>query len=181
MLKHIFFTVGILIYSSYTYAIELVIGEERVDPGIVFIFEGAVKDHVMPLHRNLDERSTNIHIEARANWDTKAVPKGTPLSGFVPYLHISAKIINEETGLSSFIDLIPHINLIDNFHYARNMSLPGEIDDSYTVIFHILKPTSIDISLHRDWLNQYGNTLLKDTTFVYKKVDFEEIAKASRK
>ena len=28
---------------------ELVIGEERAEPGIVFIFEGAIKDHVMPM------------------------------------------------------------------------------------------------------------------------------------
>ena len=28
---------------------ELIIGEERVEPGIVFIFEGAIKDTVHPL------------------------------------------------------------------------------------------------------------------------------------
>ena len=32
---------------------ELVIGEKRVDPGIVFIFEGAIKDHVMPMSMHL--------------------------------------------------------------------------------------------------------------------------------
>lgn len=39
----VLFLVNIL-YSS----VELVIGEERIDRGIIFIFEGAVKDHVMP-------------------------------------------------------------------------------------------------------------------------------------
>ena len=27
---------------------ELVIGEERIEPGIVFIFEGAIKDQIIP-------------------------------------------------------------------------------------------------------------------------------------
>ena len=35
------------------YSQELIIGEERVEPGIVFIFEGAVKDEVYPMSVNL--------------------------------------------------------------------------------------------------------------------------------
>ena len=57
---------------------ELIIGEETVAPGIVFIFEGAVKDHVMPEGMHLKENQTNIHIEARVNWDTNDIPDGTP-------------------------------------------------------------------------------------------------------
>ena len=42
-----------LVYSFYfliyaTSNSELIIGEERVDPGIVFIFEGAIKDQIIP-------------------------------------------------------------------------------------------------------------------------------------
>ena len=41
-----------LVYSFYfliyaTSNSELIIGEERVDPGIVFIFEGAIKDQII--------------------------------------------------------------------------------------------------------------------------------------
>ena len=53
---------------------ELVIGEERVEPGIVFIFEGAIKDLVMPMSMHLSENETHVHIEARVNWDTKGRP-----------------------------------------------------------------------------------------------------------
>ena len=59
---------------NFSLSQELIIGEERVDPGIVFIFEGAVKDHVMPSGMHLKEAQTNIHIEARVNWDNKNVP-----------------------------------------------------------------------------------------------------------
>ena len=31
------------------------IGEEKVEPGIVYIFEGAIKDHVMPMSMHLSE------------------------------------------------------------------------------------------------------------------------------
>ncbi len=165
---------------SQAHALELVIGEKRVEPGIVFIFEGAIKDQITPKNRSLPENQTHIHIEARVNWDENNIPEGTPPGGFVPYLNITSKVTNQRTGRTTFIDLIPHLNLIDNFHYARNISLPGESDDKYTVDFYILKPTHIALSLHQDWLKNYGDTLLTDAQFTYSDVDFENIAKASR-
>ena len=119
---------------------ELVIGEERVDPGIVFIFEGAVRDLVSPTAQNLAEDLTHVHIEARVNWDMAGIPEGTPAEGFVPYLNIHALVQNEMTGEIQFVSLLPHINLIDNFHYARNMQLPGGASDPYTVYFYVNPP-----------------------------------------
>tara|TARA_B100000029_G_C17393379_1_gene894279 strand:- start:275 stop:433 length:159 start_codon:yes stop_codon:yes gene_type:complete len=43
----------IVVFNFLLCAPELVIGEERVEPGIVFIFEGAMKDHVMPMGMHL--------------------------------------------------------------------------------------------------------------------------------
>ena len=179
-MKYILLTI-FLLKINFLFSQELIIGEETVDPGIVFIFEGAVKDHVMPSGMHLKENETNIHIEARVNWDNNNTPAGTPAGGFVAYLHITAKVINQETGLSTFIDLLPHINLIDNYHYARNISLPGKVSDLYSVEFNILPPTSIELSLHKDWSENYGNRLMSDYSFFYENVNFEEIANASRK
>tara|TARA_Y100000768_G_scaffold376059_1_gene347637 strand:- start:2051 stop:2590 length:540 start_codon:yes stop_codon:yes gene_type:complete len=173
--------ISLLTFNSLLMATELVIAEERIEPGIVFIFEGAIKDHIMPMAMHLSENQTNIHIEARVNWDTKNIPDGTPAGGFVPYLHMTAMVTNQKTGLKTFIDLVPHINLIDNFHYARNISLPGSANDLYSVEFNILPPTHIDLSLHKDWLENYGNSLMEGCKFYYKNVDFSEIAKARRK
>ena len=181
MKNFIFGIVYVLTFTLYSNAQELIIGEERIEPGLLFIFEGAIKDHVSPSSLHLEEKQTNVHIEARVNWDTINIPKGAPSGGFIPYLHITAQIINEKTGLSTFIDLLAHINLIDNFHYARNISLPGKIDDLYTVKFSIVPPTNIELALHNDWNKTYGNSLFKNSKFTYKKVDFEDIAKASRK
>ena len=166
---------------NFSISQELIIGEETVQPGIVFIFEGAVKDHVMPSGMHLKENETNVHIEARVNWDIKNTPNGSPEGGFVAYLHITSKVTNQKTGLSTFIDLIPHINLIDNYHYARNISLPGKKDELYTVEFNVIPPTNIELSLHKDWLNKYGNQLMTDKYFLYENVNFEEIVNASRK
>ena len=106
---------SILVMSNiFSNAQELIIGEERIEPGILVIFEGAIKDMIMPSSTNLNENLTDIHIEARVNWDVDNIPKGTPKGGFVPYLHINALITNQKTGLKTFIDLIPHINLSDN-------------------------------------------------------------------
>jgi len=160
---------------------ELVIAEERVEPGIIFVFEGAIKDHIMPSSMHLSENETHVHIEARVNWGVDNIPKGAVKNGFIPYLYINAKLINETTGLSTFIDLVPHVNLIDNFHYARNISLPGSLDDHYTVKFNVIPPTKIDLSLHKDWAKSYGDALMKEESFSYKNVNFKEIAKARRK
>jgi len=169
-----------LIISHFTVSQELIIGEERIEPGIVLIFEGAIKDEVFPKSNNLDINNTNIHIEARVNWDKKDIPKGTPVGGYIPYLKINARIINSSTGLSTYIDLLPHINLIDNFHYARNISLPGKVSDKYDVIFNIQPPSEYDLNLHKDWKDNYGYGLFKKTKYVYSKVDFEEIAISNR-
>lgn len=180
-MKKLFFYLLIIFGLNVSSSQELIIGEEIVNPGIVFIFEGAVKDHVMPAGMHLKENQTKIHIEARVNWDTNNIPKGTPPGGFVAYLHITAKVTNQNSGLSTFIDLLPHINLVDNYHYARNISLPGNADDLYLVEFNILPPTHIDLSLHKDWLDNYGNELMKNQYFKYTNVDFEEIANSSRR
>jgi len=170
----------LFIFSFLMAAPELVIGEKRIEPGIIFIFEGAVKDHVMPMGIHLDEDQTNVHIEARVNWDGNNIPEGTPAGGFVPYLHITATVTNQKTGLQTFVDLVPHINLIDNFHYARNISLPGSIDDFYSVTFNMIPPTPIDLALHKDWLDNYGEELTTNYNFAYKNIYFGEICRATR-
>ena len=171
----------LFIFNLLIGAPELVIGEKRVEPGIVFIFEGAIKDHVMPMGMHLDEDQTNVHIEARVNWDINNTPDGTPAGGFVPYLHITATVTNQKTGLQTFVDLVPHINLIDNFHYARNIALPGSVKDSYDVQFNIIAPSNIELALHNDWVEEYGKNLLNEYKFNYKRINFKQIAEASRK
>ncbi|MDB2599332.1 iron transporter, partial [Flavobacteriaceae bacterium] len=104
----------------------------------------------------------------------------TPVGGFIPYLYISAQVINQKTGLSTFVDLLPHINLVDNFHYARNISLPGSVEDKYSVKFNITKPSGTDLALHMDWLKSYGKELLENKSFSYYNVDFSEVANANR-
>lgn len=162
-------------------AVELVIGEARAKPGIVFIFEGAVKDEITPVSMHLSETDTDVHIEARVNWDEKNIPEGTPPGGFVPYLRITSQITNQKTGASTFVDLLPHLNLIDNFHYARNVKLPGGRSDLYEVKFTVNRPSAMDLGLHRDWVDTYGKTLMKNQSFQYRNINFKEIAESQRK
>ena len=173
-MKYILLTIFLLKFN-FLASQELVIGEETVDPGIVFIFEGAIKDHVMPQGMHLKENETNIHIEARVNWDNKNTPDGTPEGGFVAYLHITSKVTNQKTGLSTFIDLVPHINLIDNYHYARNVALPGTKNDKYTVEFTVIPPSKNELALHSDWAKSYGDSVIKEQKFTYNNVDFKAI------
>ena len=65
MKKYLFLLTSLLCFNVFSQ--ELVIGEERIEPGIKIIFEGAIKDIVFPRENNLDEEKTNVHIEARVN------------------------------------------------------------------------------------------------------------------
>ena len=181
MKNYILTTILFIAISNTLISQELIIGEERVTPGIVFIFEGAIKDIVYPENYNLAEELTDIHIEARVNWDTQNIPEGTPAGGFIPYLKINAVVTNQRTDLKTYVDLIPHINLVDNFHYARNISLPGNIDDKYEVEFFINNPSKFDLSFHKDWLDNYSESLIEDKVFKYLDISFSEIAKQSRR
>ena len=159
---------------------ELVLGEETVEPGIVLIFEGAVRDHVVPKVQHLSEKETDVHIEARANWgaDETTLPAGTPAGGFVGYLNVHAEITNEATGKDTYATLVPHTNLIDSTHYARNVALPGNNTDLYTVKFYVDPPDPFSLALHRDWLHGYGEKLFEPQVFTYESVSFTDIATA---
>ena len=169
-----------LLFLSPPQLPELIIGKENVHPGIIFVFEGAVKDKIYPSSLHLSEDQTDVHIEARVNWGNNNLPKGAVSGGFIPYLHITALVKNSKTGLKTFVDLKPHINLIDNFHYARNISLPGSIKDRYDIEFKISPPSNIELALHYDWNEEYGKNLLNEYTFNYNRINFEQIAKISR-
>ena len=168
------------VFLFFSNTVELIIGEEKVDPGIVFIFEGAVKDNIYPSSSHLSKSQADVHIEARVNWDNEKMPEGAVAGGFIPYLHITALIQNSKTGLKTFVDLKPHINLIDNFHYARNIALPGSIIDLYNVQFKVSPPSNTELELHNDWLKKYGKNFLSKYTFDYKCLNFKEIAEARR-
>ena len=119
---------------------ELVIGEERVEPGIVFIFEGAVRDLVSPRAGNLPEDLTHVHIEARVNWDEMNIPEGTPPGGFVAYLNIHALVQNEMTREINFVTLTPHINLIAYF---------GEVEHAFRDVEHAFRRSGTLVGAQR--------------------------------
>lgn len=184
-MRYLIFLLFFGFFSIALQAQELIIGSEVVEPGIRVIFEGAIKDDVTPSNKHLAESLTDVHLEARVNWASDkniAVPKGTPRGGFVPYLTITAEVTNEKTGESiKGFQIVPHINLIDNFHYARNIKLPGKRNELYTVTFSLFPPEGIDLALHKDWRDNHSNKLFQEISFTYKNVDFEEIANATRR
>ena len=181
-IKTIFVFMLFVMAFSPIFSLEMVIGEEKIKPGIVIITEAAVKDTVFPMTRNLNESKTFIHIEARVNWDENenVIPEGTPPGGFVPYLNISVEMYNRRTKVTQFFDLKPMINLIDNFHYAKNIGYFGKDTDEYDVTFYINPPSEYDISYHKDFVSNYGNSVIKPHKLVYRKLKFTKIAQATR-
>lgn len=160
---------------------ELIIGRETAAPGVTLIFEGAIKDQVTPAEHHLDVSQTDVHLEVLANWSTTGdVPAGAPRGGFVPYLRIDAVVTSQTTGESVHATLVPHVNLVDNLHYARNIALPAAVTDKYEVVFHVHPPDRFGLSFHKDWVGAHGAGLLRPATFRYRDVDFEAIAQSRR-
>ena len=85
-MKKFILTLIICLLSNFLLSQELIIGEEKVDPGIILIFEGAVKDIVYPDNFNLSENLSDIHIEARINWDTENI-----IYNYVPFIKLLCK------------------------------------------------------------------------------------------
>ena len=171
-------SIFILFFLNTIISEEMIIGSEVVDPGIEFVFEAAPKDTIYPEELHLPETETDLHIEMLANWiDTNFVQ--APVGGFVAYLNVKLKMVNDN-GQTLEVLLSPHLNLIDNFHYAKNIKLPGTLDDSYDLIFTVSPPNKNAFGVHYDWFNQFGD-LIKPYSFSYKDLNFKEIALKQRR
>lgn len=175
------FVVALLFHGPAAHAQEQVFGEEVVGPGVKLSFLAAPRDDVRPAAQHLAEGQTDIHLEVLAGWTKEASEMvGAPAGGFVPYLHLFARIQNERTGQAQKVSLVPHINRSDNVHYARNVALPGAPDDPYTIVFSVHPPGSFELAIHRDWRKTYGERLFPPATVTYKHVQLEEVATATR-
>jgi len=178
--KYLFLFFFTIFFNSILNAEEMIIGEEKIDPGIELVFEGAIKDDISPKEFYLSEQNSDIHIEVLATW-TNDGPEGSVEGGFVPYLEIKVKIINQKNLKSVSYDLVPHINLTDNFHYANNIKLPGKEDDLFEVIFDIKPPPFGSLGYHYDWRENVNKNLISEKTFIYKNQNFSRWASLSRR
>jgi hypothetical protein len=112
-----------------------------------------------------------------ANWSEDA-PEGSPVGGFIAYLDVFA-IISNDLGDNLKVNLSPHLNLSDNFHYAQNIKLPGSIDDTYEITFEIYPPKDT-LGIHYDWKNSIGS-FLPVNKFTYKNLNFKKISLMTRR
>ncbi|WP_051141463.1 iron transporter [Salisaeta longa] len=162
------------------HAQELVLGEEVIDPGIRFTFIGAPEGDVTPKSQNLAAIASDLHLEVLATWTEEAAVK-SPAGGFIPYVRMYAQVTNERTDQTNFVTLIPHLNLSDGFHYARNIALPGRADDAYTVTFSLEPPEPSEVAYHADWREQFGSDgVFAPQTFTYENVNLLDVVEASR-
>ena len=174
------FFIILVLFQNHEIQAEMIIGTGSIEPGVDLIFEGGVKDEIMPEEYYLSENETDVHIEVLANWSIDA-PKGSPEGGHVAYLNITAVLINETTGSSDTHKLTPHVNMSDNLHYAKNIKLPGKIDESYTVIFEIRPPKNDELGMHYDWRYTVDKELIVAERFEFNNLDFKEIAISKRR
>ncbi len=175
------FVLGLFCQASPAHAQEKVFGEEVLGPGVKITFLVAPSGDVEPTAQNLSEARSDLHLEVLAGWTEEASDDvGAPAGGFVPYLHLFATVQNEETGQVKTATLVPHINQSDNVHYARNIALPGDADDPYTVAFKVHPPETLELATHKDWRTAYGNRLFPPATVTYKNLQLGEVVRATR-
>jgi len=173
--------VGTFVHIPSVHAQEQVFGEEVLGPGVKITFLVAPAGDVEPMAQNLTEARSDLHLEVLSGWTEEMSDEvGAPAGGFVPHVRLFATVENESTGEVTKASLVPHVNQSDNFHYARNISLPGAPDDPYTVVFEVHPPQALEVATHSDWRTAYGNRLFPPATVTYKNLQFEEIVQATR-
>ena len=175
------FILPLIFTSMNLIAEEMIIGEESYGDYQI-IFEAAPKDQVYshPSVDNLKESETDIHIEALITWNDKIDIDGQLPGSHIPYLDVTAHIINLRTKKKDIISLLPHINLSDGFHYARNIKLPGLNNDKYSVKF-LIKPDEKLLTYHFDWKQKYGVPMLDEVSYMYSNLDFLKMSKKLRR
>tara|TARA_B100000700_G_scaffold192909_1_gene212426 strand:- start:1010 stop:1603 length:594 start_codon:yes stop_codon:yes gene_type:complete len=160
---------------------EMIIGKESYE-NYHLVFEAAPKDKVFSdstiIH--LSESETDIHIEALITWRENIKIEGQIPNSHIPYLDVKAIIVNEKTKESINISLVPHINLSDGFHYARNIKLPGLANEKYTVSFFI-RPDDKLMTYHNDWKKKYGIPIINNISHTYRNLDFYQMSKKLRR
>ena len=171
-----------LIYpAANSYSEEQVISRENLSNDIKIIFEAAPKDTLFnDSVEQLSEQDTDIHIEALVNWNDDISIDGQSAAGFIPYVNITSEIINENTNDKNVVELTPHINLIDGFHYAKNIKLPGLRTDRYKLKFTIT-PDNEELTYHMDWKEKYPYPIFKKKVFEYSNLDFKKTSEATRR
>ena len=160
---------------------EMIIGDESIS-NIDFVFEAAPKDTIYSDSsiNHLKEKDTDIHIEALITWSKDSNIPGQIPGSHLPYLDVEAMLKNERTGEELMIKLLPHINLSDGYHYARNLRLPGNVDDIYSIRF-LIESNNKALSYHYDWKERYAMPIIGKTEFMYKNLDFLEVSRKSRR
>jgi len=169
------FLIGVLLVNGSVNAGEVVIGEESINGEIALIFEAAPADTVSPSFMHLPEDETEVHLEVKANFEDNnryASSEG----GFVPYLNVNAFIKNRATGEALQITLTPHLNLVDSFHYARNIDLPGDpVNDSYDLTFFVDPAGLFQVQIHADFRINLGGSIIESQEFTFENVNFAEV------
>ena len=158
---------------------ETLLGTTAISPGISLTFEAAARDTIYPAVRFLNEDQTDVHLEVLASWNQRA-PSGFPIGGHVAYLEVDVQIVNEQSGESGSTRLTPHLNLSDGLHYAQNLKLPGDDDQTYQLTFSINPPVGGSLGIHSDWAGSLGKKLLEAQTVVFEGVSLMEAARSRR-
>ena len=178
--KKIFFILFLIVFFSPLYSYEMIIGRETVYPGINIVFEAAIKDEIKPKKYFLDQDLTDLHLEVLINWN-KDAPKGSPDGGFIPYLKVKAVLTNLRNNNKEEFLLTPHINLVDNYHYASNIKLSGKITDNYNIEFFISPPNEGELGYHYDWVNRVNYPIIQPFSYLFKNLNFQKIINLKRR
>ncbi len=170
-------------FNKSVNAQEIELGVTELNNGVELIFEAAHSDTIIPAVQNMPVSNADIHLEVRANLEASNI-FGAANGGFLPYLNVNVLIVNKRTGDSVQTILLPHINLIDGFHYARNVDLPGNPAkrkrELYDLTFWVNPPDKGVVSISSDLNEALGsNEIVEKTEVKFTDVSFSSLVVAN--
>jgi hypothetical protein len=104
----------------------VLIEDEIADGAVMAVVELAQPDQVETASLpSLPKEDAHLHVEVQLRY-TGQVLGGRVAGEFVPYLQVGLRIVNDMTGETLETPLRPHVGLAEGWHYAANITLPGD-------------------------------------------------------
>jgi uncharacterized protein involved in high-affinity Fe2+ transport len=104
----------------------VLIEDEIADGAVAAVVELAPPDQIETASvPSLPKEDAHLHFEVQLRY-TDQVLGGRVAGEFVPYLQVALRIVNDITGETLETRLRPHVGLAEGWHYAANITLPGD-------------------------------------------------------
>ncbi|MGV6872054.1 iron transporter [Pseudochelatococcus sp. B33] len=132
--------------------VEYPIGEPQVVNALEVAAVYLAPIDLEPAGIDLPASQSDVHLEADIR-ATEGNPNGFGAGEFVPYLTVTYRLENKDTGRVQSGNFMPMV-AVDGPHYGSNIKLPGA--GNYKLVYHVEPPSRQGFGRHTDQASGVG-------------------------